>query len=520
MPVLRIVMRLKQLLLRLRLLLLVPLCLASWPLRGFSTSNKPNIVLILCDDLGYGDVHALNPDRGKIPTPNMDRLAAQGMSFTDAHSGSSVCTPTRYGILTGRYAWRTRLQSGVLYGFSPPLIEGKRLTLPRLLRQSGYRTAAIGKWHLGLTFAAAPGVTFDDSDNAVRHGQFDPAKPIADGPLSHGFDYFFGISASLDMPPFAFIEGDRFTEAPVATKKWLRSGLAAPGFDAEAVLPEISRRATTFIEGSSSNREPLFLYLALTSPHTPILPTKEWQGKSGLSAYGDFVMETDWALGEIMGALDRTGLATNTLLFFTSDNGCSPAANIPQLEAKGHFPSARFRGYKADIFDGGHRIPLIVRWPGRIKPGAASPQLVCLSDLMATCADLLDLALPPDAAEDSFSFLPLLQGTSDAPIREAVIHHSINGSFAVRQGRWKLELCPDSGGWSRPAPGSSEARSLPPIQLYDLAQDEGERKNLCREHAEIVARLTRSLETYIRNGRSTPGKPQQNDVPVTTKPKR
>jgi arylsulfatase A len=513
-------MRLEQLLLRLRLLLLVPVCLASCPVRGSSTSHGPNIVLILCDDLGYGDVHALNPERGKIPTPNMDRLAAQGMSLTDAHSGSSVCTPTRYGILTGRYAWRTRLQSGVLYGFSPPLIEAKRLTLPRLLRQSGYRTAAIGKWHLGLTFAAAPGVTFDDSDNAARHGQFDPAKPIADGPLSRGFEYFFGISASLDMPPFAYIEGDCFTEAPVATKKWLRSGPAAPGFDAEAVLPEITRRAAQFIEGASSSRQPLFLYLALTSPHTPILPTKEWQGKSGVSAYGDFVMETDWALGEIMGALDRTGLATNTLLFFTSDNGCSPAANIPQLEAKGHFPSASFRGYKADIFDGGHRIPLLARWPGRIKPGSSSSQLVCLCDLMATCADLLGLSLPPDAGEDSASLLPLLLGRAEAPVHDAIVHHSINGSFAIRQGPWKLELCPDSGGWSAPIPGSAEARKLPAGQLYDLGRDISERTNVWQQHPEIVARLTHLLERYIGNGRSTPGEPQPNDVTVEARLKR
>ncbi len=514
------VMRSKQFPLRLCLLLLVPACLASSPLTGFATSNKPNLVLILCDDLGYGDVHALNPDRGKIPTPNMDRLAAQGMAFTDAHSGSSVCTPTRYGILTGRYAWRTRLQSGVLYGFSPPLIEAKRLTLPRLLRQSGYRTAAIGKWHLGLTFAATPGVTFDDSDRAVRHGQFDPTRPIADGPLTRGFDFFFGISASLDMPPFAYIEGDRFTEAPVATKTWLRSGPAAPGFEAEAVLPEITRRAVQFIDHSSTNRQPFFLYLALTSPHTPILPAKEWQGKSGLGPYGDFVMETDWALGEIMAALDRAGLAANSLLFFTSDNGCSPAAKIPQLEIKGHFPSSWFRGYKADIFDGGHRIPLIARWPGRTKPGSSCSQVVSLCDLMATCADLLGVPLPPDAGEDSASFLPLLLGGTNPPAREAIVHHSINGSFAIRKEGLKLVLCPDSGGWSAPTPGGTEARKLPAIQLYNMARDISERTNVWRQHPEIVTQLTQLLERYIKNGRSTPGDPQPNDVTVRNRHKR
>ena len=459
--------------------------------------DRPNIVYILCDDLGYGDVHGLNPKRGKIATPNIDRLAAQGVAFTDAHSSSAVCTPTRYGILTGRYNWRSRLQSGVLPGFSPPLIDQARLTVPALLQQHGYHTAGIGKWHLGMGLPKAPAV-----------------GPIRDGPTTRGFDYYFGISASLDMPPFAFIENDRFTEAPTATKKWVRSGPAAPGFEAVDVLPTLTRKAVEYIGQRAVAKKPFFLYLPLNSPHTPIVPTKEWQGQSGLNAYGDFVMETDWALGEVLSALNQAGIADNTLVIFTSDNGCSPAAGTAELERKGHFASENRRGYKADIFDGGHRIPFIARWPGKIKAGTSSDQLTCLTDLMATCADILGAKLPDNAGEDSVSILPALLGTATRPLREAVVHHSINGSFAVRQGRWKLEFCPDSGGWSVPVPGSPAACNLPPLQLYDMAEDLGERGNVYRAHPDIVARLAKIMRTYIAAGRSTPGAPQTNDAPV------
>ena len=334
-------------------------------------ASRPNIVYILADDLGYGDVHCLNPERGKIPTPNLDRLAGQGMRFTDAHSGSAVCTPTRYGILTGRYAWRSRLQSGVLGGISPPLIDQGRLTVPGLLKQQGYQTACIGKWHLGLTFASAGGKTKDFT------------QPIQDGPTTRGFDYYFGISASLDMPPFAFIENDRFTETPSVEKKWVRPGAAAPGFEAVDVLPTLTRKAVEYLGGRAREEKPFFLYLALTAPHTPIVPTKDWQGKSGLNAYGDFVMQTDWSVGQVLQALEKNGLAEHTLVIFTSDNGCSPAANVQELESKGHYPSYVFRGYKADIWDGGHRIPFLARWPGKIQPGSVSDQLICLTDLMA-----------------------------------------------------------------------------------------------------------------------------------------
>jgi arylsulfatase A-like enzyme len=455
-----------------------------------SEPAKPNIVYILCDDLGYGDVQCLGGKRSKILTPHMDQLASSGMTFTDAHSSSSVCTPSRYSILTGRYAWRTSLQSGVLKGESEALIAVERMTVPKLLKQNGYATACIGKWHLGM-------------------GISEPAKNplINDGPTTRGFDYYFGISASLDMPPFAFIENNRFTEAPTTQKKFGRKGAAAPGFEAVDVLPVLTRKAVEHIGQQAKTGKPFFLYFPLTSPHTPIVPTKEWEGKSSIGAYGDFVMETDWAVGEVVAALEKNGIGSNTLVILTSDNGCSPKAGTTKLEAQGHFASELRRGYKADIWDGGHRVPFLVSWPARIKSGTRSDQLTCLSDLMATCAEILGVKLPDNAGEDSVSFLSALLGTADKPLREAIVHHSINGSFAIRQGQWKLELCSNSGGWGK---GSVKERG----QLYDMSKDIAERTNEYKNHPEIVTRLTALLEKYVADGRSTPGMSQKNDTSI------
>ena len=455
-----------------------------------AAAAHPNIVYILCDDLGYGDVACLNPERGKIATPNMDRLAREGMAFTDAHSGSAVCTPTRYGILTGRYAWRTHLQNGVLHGYSSPLIAADRLTVPALLKQHGYQTACLGKWHLGMGLARDP-----------------HELTITQGPTTRGFDYYFGIAASLDMPPFTWLENDRVTAAPTATKEWLRKGAAAPDFEAADVLPTLTRKATEYIAARAAGPAPFFLYLALASPHTPIVPTKEWQGKSGLNAYGDFVMQTDWSVGQVLAAIEKAGIAKDTLVIFTSDNGCSPAAKTDELEGKGHFPSADRRGYKADIWDGGHRIPFIVRWPARVKAGTRCDRIICLTDLMATCAELTGATLPASAGEDSVSFLPALDG-NDQPARPPVVHHSIQGGFALRDGRWKLECCRGSAGWSKGDTGPARG------QLYDMATDPGEQVNLYNRDTGTVARLTGLLEKYIADGRSTPGERQHNDVPV------
>lgn len=478
-----------------------------------SKHPRPNIVYILADDLGYGDVRCLNTN-GKIATPHLDRLAKDGMTFTDAHSGSAVCTPTRYGILTGRYAWRTQLQQGVLFGLSKPLISPNRLTVGKLLQQHGYDTACIGKWHLGLDW---PGGTTDNQN--ARGVKVDYSQPIRHDPTTRGFNYFYGITGSLDMPPFIWIENNRTVGAATTRKKIWRDGPAEPAFEAVDVLPTLARKAVEYITQRAEEQKPFFLYLPLNSPHTPIVPTKEWRGKSGLGDYADFVMQTDGAVGQVLAALDQQGLAKNTLIIFTSDNGCSPEAGFAKLASQGHHPSGQFRGHKADIFEGGHRVPFIARWPGVIQAGARSDQLICLTDLMATCADIIDAKLPGSAGEDSVSILPALRGTADKPLREAVVHHSINGSFAIRQGPWKLELCPGSGGWSAPHPGSKEAQPLPPVQLYHMTKDAGERINEFKTHPEIVERLTTLLKQYIAEGRSTPGTTQQNDAPIVLQKK-
>jgi arylsulfatase A len=489
--------------------------------------GKPNIVFILCDDLGYGDVKCNNP-AGKIATPNIDRLAAAGMRFTDAHSTSSVCTPTRYGVLTGRYNWRSRLQSGVLGGLSPRLIEPGRLTVAEMLRRQGYRTACVGKWHLGMNWPRKPQAEgFEDHIERGPEGwNVDYARPIAGGPNGAGFDYYFGISASLDMVPYTFIENDRVTVVPTVDKAFplmpggkgqTRRGPGAAEFEAVDVLPTLTRKAVGWIAQRAEEAragKPFFLYLPLNAPHTPIAPTPEWQGRSGLNPYADFVMQTDACVGQVLRALDEHGLSGNTLLFFTSDNGCSPQADFPALLAKGHNPSHDLRGHKADIWDGGHRVPFIVRWPGRVQPGSTSDQLVGLLDLTATCAEIAGVQLPDNAGEDSVSILRALEGKAGTLLREALVHHSISGKFSIRQGPWKLALCPGSGGWSQPNDPAATKQDLPRVQLYDMTKDVGERRNLEAEHPDVVERLTRLLEKYVAEGRSTPGKPQRNDVAV------
>jgi len=491
-----------------------------------SAGDKPNIIFILCDDLGYGDVKCLNPE-GKIATPSFDRLAKEGMIFTDAHSGSSVCTPTRYGVMTGRYAWRSKLQSGVLGGLSPRLIEPGRLTVPGMLNAQGYSTHCVGKWHLGMDWVRNGPTEELNIEKAEQVNNVDYTKPITNGPNSVGFDTYFGISASLDMVPYCFIENDHVATNPTEKIKLLmnsggavsytREGPGSPGFRGEDVLPTFTREAKKIIETKAQQGAPFFLYLPLNSPHTPILPSAEWQGKSGISLYADFVMETDDAIGQIMRATETAGIAKDTLIIVTSDNGCSPSADFPKLLAAGHNPSYNLRGHKADIFDGGHRVPFIVRWPAKVKGGQTSAQIVCLTDFMATAAEAVGVKLPENAAEDSFSILPALLGESGKPTRQSVIHHSINGSFALREGDWKLELCAGSGGWSAPRPGSPGEKGLPDTQLYNLKTDIAEKDNLQGSHPEIVTKMTAELEHIVTTGRSTPGAAQQNAVPVVVR---
>ncbi|MGN6547635.1 MAG: sulfatase family protein [Aureliella sp.] len=487
---------------------------------------KPNIVIILADDLGYADASCYG---GKIQTPNIDRLASQGMRLTDAHTTSSVCSPTRYGLLTGRYNWRSKLQSGVLGGLSPRLIEPDRMTIASMLKEQGYHTAAFGKWHLGMDWAVKPGTHVSALNIEPREQVFnvDYAKPIANGPNSVGFDYYFGIAASLDMVPYTFIENDHVVALPTEDRDFpmmrdrnpkarTRKGPTAPDFEAADVLPTLARKSVEYIDARAADAQkgqPFFMYVPLASPHTPILPLDQWLGKSGINPYADFVMQTDAAVGEILAALERNGLSDNTLVVFTSDNGCSPQAQFEELAAHGHHPSGPLRGHKADIFEGGLRVPMIARWPGQIPAGRTCDQIVCQADLLATAAEIVGKQLPDDAGEDSWSILETLR-TGQASKREHLVSHSINGSFAIRRGPWKLALCKDSGGWSAPRPGSKQAQGLPSVQLYNLEEDLGERHNVAEQNPEKVRELTELLEQVVQQGRSTPGAPQKNTVPV------
>jgi len=459
--------------------------LGSAPLMAQAAQpERPNIVYILADDMGWGDLGCYNRESA-VPTPNADRFAGEGVRFTDMHSPSSVCTPTRYGILTGRYCWRSRLKSSVLNGYSPNLIEPGRMTVASMLKSKGYETAGFGKWHLGLG----------------ENEKTDYSQPLRPCPRDHGFDYYYGIPASLDMDPYLYFENDRAVEQPSghtdgsATPRGVfwRAGGMAPGFRIEHVLPTLADKAVAFLR--RKHTQPYFLYLALPAPHTPWLPLDKYRGKSKAGTYGDFVAMVDDTLGQVLKAVDRR----NSLVIFTSDNG---ADWKPEDKARfAHRANANWRGEKADIWDAGHRIPFMARWPGKIPAGTVSNELGCLTDFLATAAGVVGADLPRNAAEDSYNLLLAMFGRKGAPIREAIVHHSNLGMFAIRQGNWKLELGLGSGGFTPPArieptPGG------PSGQLYDLQTDPGEEVNLYQQRPEIVARLTALLERYQQQGYS------------------
>lgn len=480
-------------------------------------NKRPNIIYVLADDMGYGDLSCLNED-SKINTVNFDRMAKEGLLFTDAHSSSAVCTPSRYSILTGRYNWRSNLKEGVLGGFSLPLIEEGRETVASLLKKVHYNTACFGKWHLGLGWARKNGYQGLEGDLELG-GNIDYSKPIEKGPNEYGFDYFYGISASLDMPPYVYIENDRVTsEVDRITVSddamgWWREGDTGADFVHEDVLLNLRDRVLDKIDEYSQKEDPFFIYFPLTAPHTPILPSEEFIGKSGTNAYGDFVLECDDIIGKIMDRLKENSIDENTILIFTSDNGCSPYVNFEELAEFGHNPNYIYRGHKADIYEGGHRIPLIVRWPELIEGGRISDESVCLSDLLRTMAEITGQELEENVGEDSVSNLDIWAGKEyKKPLREAIVHHSIDGSFSLRKDRWKLIMCPGSGGWSYPKPGE-EPEGYPSLQLYDMDKDISERENLLKVYPDIVEELRGILTGYIVNGRSTEGSPQNNDGP-------
>ena len=505
-------------------LLSIPMCLgqhvsAQTAEQAKSASQqKPNIIFILADDMGYGDVSAYNKD-SHIQTRHIDQMAANGVMFTDAHSCSAVSTPTRYGILTGRYNWRSSLKSGVLYGYSRPIIPTTRSTMASMLKANGYTTACIGKWHLGWNWGTKPGHEKPDA-NALNDEDVDYSKPITNGPADLGFDYFYGFCGSLDMAPYVYIENRQPTTTQIGTvpagKKpgFWRAGAIGNDFNHQDCLPNLTHRAVDYINRHAQDERPFFLYLPQPAPHTPILPAEAFKGKTGLGDYGDFVLMVDDVVGQVREALRRNAIDSNTIVVFTTDNGCSPAGGIPEMGAKGHHANYIWRGMKADLFDGGHRVPTIVEWGNSAGRGTCT-QTVCLNDFYASFAALNHYPLKDNEAEDSYNILPLIRNPHHMPtIREATVHHSIRGEFAIRKGDWKLLCSPSSGGWSYPKPGVDKEAiaQLPPIQLYNMKDDPTESKNVYQEHPEIVSELKDLLQKYIREGRSTPGKAQSNDA--------
>lgn len=482
-------------------------------------ATYPNVVVILADDLGYGDVSSYNSDRGKIATPSIDRLARDGMRFTDAHSSSGVCSPSRYTLLTGRYHWRTRLQAGIVGVFGEPLIAPDRMTIGTLAKARRYQTACFGKWHLGWDWPIPTEESkyFRLSRKAIDQPMVSPeqreswrrvfGQRIPGGPTERGFDEYFGTDVP-NWPPFCFIENDRTVGIPEVllpahflNAKPLMASLPGPAvkdWQFEPILPAITDRACQFVRRCGKEGRPFLLYLPLTTPHEPLAVNQPWQGKSGLNVYADFVMETDAMVGRLLDTLDETDLTKDTLVIFTSDNGKAIYTGAKELEEMGHFSSGPFRGYKASVYEGGHRIPFIVRWPGVVPRGSVCSQLVHQADVFATLADILQISIPPQAGEDSFSLLPLLRGES-RPIRTSAVSCAANGTPSIRDASWKLILT------AKP-------------ELYNLAEDPGETTNLAERHPDRVEAMKALLEHLIQEGRSTPGPRQENDVPVKRYP--
>lgn len=464
---------------------------------------RPNIVVILADDMGYGDVRALNGS-SKIPTPHLDQLAADGMTFTDAHTPSAVCTPTRYGLVTGRYCWRTRLKRGVLNGYGEPLIDQSRQTIADFLGAQGYHTGIVGKWHLGLGFAK-------------QEEQFDFSKPVNDSPHTHGFAFSHVIPASLDFPPYVYIRDGQITEFPklvqpaVRFPKFLRKGERSPEFVMEEVLDELASQADGYIQRQAKSEKPFFLYVPLTAPHKPVWPHPRFVGKTELGPYGDFVAQVDSTVGNILKSIDDAGIREKTLVIYTSDNGSFmfrkndenfvdhvEKETVQAYRETNHTANGPFRGTKADIYEAGHHVPFFARWPGQIAAASKCAETICLTDLFRTAAEVAGREPESDAAPDSFSLWPLMKGQSWTTLRAPVIHHSVDGMFAIRDGKWKLIAGNGSGGRAKPK-GKPFQR---PYQLYDISADIAEAENLIDEHPEIAERLEKQLEKIRSSGTS------------------
>ena len=489
-----------------------------------STKQHPNIIILLADDMGQGDLSCYNPD-SKIPTPNIDKLSSEGVMFTDAHTGASVCTPTRYGIMTGRYSWRSELKGRVLTGYDRSMIPEDRETLASMLKKSGYNTALIGKWHMGLDWTTKEGEKIEGFHNDIpkSEAKIDFTKPIRLGPVNLGFDYWYGIPASWDFPPYIFIENDMLSEQP--TRKaggWV--GEIYPGYTKENILKHkkevpvaiwrpgvagsfqpndaisvVRDKATDYISDYNSSK-PMFLYVSFTAPHTPIVPNEEFRGKSKCGIYGDFCVELDNAVGRIIDAIKEKGMFDNSIIIYTADNGTSVKGCPVSFQKKYHHsPSYIYKGYKGRLDEGGHRVPFIVTWPGHIKAGSINKSLICTNDFFATFAELTGQQIPDNAAEDSNSFLAALNGKQLNNNDRLVVHSDFAGFFGIRKGDWKLTF-----------PRDPDKKAL-----YNLAKDPGEKHNLINEYPEKVIELEKLLIKVVKEGRSTSGTPQKNDGPET-----
>lgn len=474
----------------------------------------PNILILYTDDMGFGDLGVNNP-ASKIPTPHLDRLAGEGMNLKDGHSSSGICTPSRYALLTGRAHWRDF--HGIVGSFGRPVFRENQLTLQQMLAEAGYTTACIGKWHLGWDWDAIrkPGTERD----SLQPEDFDWSLPVPGGPLAVGFHHYFGDDV-INFPPYAWIEDDRILQAPdvmMDTDLWKpikegrwesRPGPMVSGWDPYEVLPTLTRRSVDFIRSRKGQSQPFFLYHSFPSPHAPIIPNDEFDGKSQAGAYGDFVYETDDAVGQLLRALEEIGQAENTIVIFPSDNGAENYA-FERDRLFGHWSSAPFRGRKRDLYEGGHHVPTIIRWPGVIEPGRVSTSLFAQTDILATVAAAIGYNLPDDAAEDSFDFLPYFRGEVPGGPRTALVHNTSRDRYALRDGDWLLIDTP-TGYTSRPAPDDwYERHGYPPgeefpVELYNLKEDIGQRHNLAPAHPEKVRQMQALLQQHREQGHTAP----------------
>jgi len=493
--------------------------------RAAKPGKRPNIVFILADDLGYGDVACYNPE-SKIPTPNLDKLAKDGMLFTDAHSPSTVCTPTRYSVLTGRMAFRTGMR-GVFTGVGGPcMIEKTRLSLPQMLKNNGYATGGFGKWHIGMTFFDKEGKPICKSGLAAVK-RIDYSRPIPDAPIHRGFDKFYGtVSCPTTDWLYAFVDGDRIPVPPTkpVDKKSLpkhpysndcRRGLVAPNFDLEKVDLVFLKKSQEFLAQHVKNspETPFFLYHSMQAVHLPSFPADQFKGKTKSGPHGDFIFEMDYVVGELLKTLDRLGVADNTLVMFASDNGPEVPTVINMRKDHKHDGARPWRGVKRDQWEGGHRTPFIARWPGKIKPGSKTGQITSLTDVMATCAAIVGADLPDEAGEDSYNILPVLLGTQgDKPVRKYMLQQTMSLAMSIRRGKWKYLDHKGSGGnnynrrgsWGMAQYALKELDPDAPGQLYNLQTDPGETKNLYSKHPEIVKELKTALDGFKASGRSAP----------------